>query len=109
MVSNKMISAALDNISKNMAVDAEATAQGVVDAAWNKFDPDDESTWPDDGVGIYYVIVPKTETYYCAMTYAGRGVWIAGGREYKHVIKYASPRHFMPEGVRNEDLHIEMH
>jgi len=47
-VTVKMISAMEDEISN--CYQPNVAAQAVINAAWIEFDPDDESTWPNDDV-----------------------------------------------------------
>jgi len=84
-VSKKMIKATSDNVVYDICLDLEGVAQAVINAAWTRFDPDDQSTWPTADMD-------NEETYVVHNEGSGIDVmiWI-GPAWWKDILYYASP------------------
>jgi len=86
-VSDKMLNAFYDVDSSTLVITAEVaeqTVQAIINAAWNKFDYDDKSTWPDKTGAVYFV---QTDYGVDSKQWDSRQLWVGGtlGR----VIRYA--------------------
>lgn len=66
------------------------TAQAVIDAAWTKFDPDDESTWPKVWGSYVCIYGGKVKMiYWKTVDETNKTIW-------SKVTHYADPQVFMP-------------
>ncbi len=70
MVNDNMVETALSNTEGVVyncghpnITDVKEYAQAVVNAAWTKFDPDDESTWPECGKGRNCRLTPNGDAW----------------------------------------------
>lgn len=81
-------------------ISSEEAAQAVVNAAWTRFDKDDESTWPDESAEFMLVLCNNDVVY--AGDWRRDGKWWWDGHSANPITHWANPDDLKLLHVRDE-------